>query len=211
MKKIYYLLKKQLQEHPYGELIRPLRIKIRKLLDDDKKIKNKRREFLSILCLEKAIDENIKILKEEPQIIYIIQQIIKLYHKEKNESVENFEIKRTVDHVEKKIINDIERKACTNKIKFEYYSIYRACLFVEGIQEIERWYDYDLELFDNDLDPDSHEDDWMCSNAYAKSFPNERTNIEKRREFWNWYLDEAIPKAYNVKPNQPCVLEKYIK
>jgi hypothetical protein len=41
---------------------------------------------------------------------------------------------------------------------------------------------------------------WACS-AYSGDFPWEaRSDMGRRREFWEWYLDEAVPLAYTAAP-----------
>jgi len=49
---------------------------------------------------------------------------------------------------------------------------------------------------DDDLDPDSWETEYYASLA-AGSYPGAPDeDVEARRAFWRWYLDEAVPAAY---------------
>ena len=59
--------------------------------------------------------------------------------------------------------------------------------------------DYDTADNDNDdeeLAPDSYETSYTCASAAAGAMnwmPVDQANVEARRAFWMWYLDEAIP------------------
>ncbi|RAX21995.1 MULTISPECIES: Imm5 family immunity protein [Actinomyces] len=61
--------------------------------------------------------------------------------------------------------------------------------------------DYDTadpETDDDELLPDSLEPSYSCASAAAGALnwqPIEETDVEARREFWTWYLDEAIPQV----------------
>ena len=51
---------------------------------------------------------------------------------------------------------------------------------------------------DDALMPDSLEPSYSCCNAVAKGMiwqPDEEVDVEARRAFWLWYLDEAVPWA----------------
>ena len=59
--------------------------------------------------------------------------------------------------------------------------------------------DYDTadnDIDDDELAPDSFETSYMCASAAAGGMnwmPVDQVNVEARRAFWMWYLDEAIP------------------
>ena len=59
--------------------------------------------------------------------------------------------------------------------------------------------DHDTADNDNDdeeLAPDSYETSYTCASAAAGAMnwmPVDQANVEARRAFWMWYLDEAIP------------------
>ena len=59
--------------------------------------------------------------------------------------------------------------------------------------------DYDTSLdglTDDELAPDSFETSYMCASAAAGGMnwkSADQVNVEARRAFWMWYLDEAIP------------------
>lgn len=51
---------------------------------------------------------------------------------------------------------------------------------------------------DDELLPESLEASYCCASAAANALnwqPAEETDVEARREFWTWYLDEAIPQV----------------
>lgn len=48
------------------------------------------------------------------------------------------------------------------------------------------------------MDPDEWDAAFYISIAVAGPKWIEGASIEKRRQFWNWYLDEAVPQAYNA-------------
>ena len=59
--------------------------------------------------------------------------------------------------------------------------------------------DYDTadnDVDDDELAPDSFETSYMCASAAAGGMnwmSVDQVNVEARRAFWMWYLDEAIP------------------
>ena len=59
--------------------------------------------------------------------------------------------------------------------------------------------DYDTSLdglTDDELAPDSFETSYMCASAAAGGMnwmPVDQVDVNARRSFWMWYLDEAIP------------------
>ena len=60
--------------------------------------------------------------------------------------------------------------------------------------------DMDSDLKDDDLLPDSLDLSYACSAAAARGLnwqAAEDVDVNARRAFWTWYLDEAIPAAMN--------------
>ena len=61
--------------------------------------------------------------------------------------------------------------------------------------------DYDTadnDVDDDELAPDSFETSYMCASAAAGGMnwmPVDQVDVNARRSFWIWYLDEAIPAA----------------
>lgn len=61
--------------------------------------------------------------------------------------------------------------------------------------------DYDTadnDIDDDELAPDSFETSYMCASAAAGGMnwmPVDQVDVNARRAFWMWYLDEAIPAA----------------
>ena len=62
--------------------------------------------------------------------------------------------------------------------------------------------DMDSDLKDDDLLPDSLDLSYACSAAAARGLnwqAAKDVDVNARRAFWTWYLDEAIPAAMNGK------------
>lgn len=49
---------------------------------------------------------------------------------------------------------------------------------------------------DEDLDPEAYDTSYLCASAAARGLDRRPADIEARRAFWLWYLDEAIPEIY---------------
>ncbi len=66
-------------------------------------------------------------------------------------------------------------------------------------------YDIDLNLV-GIPDQDKEPEDWLaCANACdayssVRSWKIEESNVPKRREFWEWFLNQAVPSAWNYYP-----------
>ncbi len=52
---------------------------------------------------------------------------------------------------------------------------------------------------DEDLDPESYEPSYLTASAYSEGFLG-KGDTGKRREFWLWYLETAIPQACATAP-----------
>lgn len=49
---------------------------------------------------------------------------------------------------------------------------------------------------DENLDPEAYDTSYLCASAAARGLDGRPANVEARRAFWLWYLDEAIPEIY---------------
>lgn len=71
--------------------------------------------------------------------------------------------------------------------------------------EVDNWTDRPPETTDDDLDPYEWDTSYYASSAYAGSMPGEpdddAASQSRRREFWRWYLSEAVPSAYRAVPD----------
>lgn len=55
----------------------------------------------------------------------------------------------------------------------------------------------DLAVDDTDLDPDQWDSEYYAAAAYSGGAPwDEFASTKKRHEFWNWYLDVAVPNLF---------------
>ena len=87
---------------------------------------------------------------------------------------------------------EIRKYGCTY---FAIAGILNTIIYDENLElcsETDKWLDEAFDCY-------RLETDYECSMIYAGSPPWKRTNIEERRKFWNWYLDEAINKADNLE------------
>jgi hypothetical protein len=66
-------------------------------------------------------------------------------------------------------------------------------------------YDEDFQTIDDrekddDLDPYMWDADFYAAGAAAGGFPwEESSSVARRREFWQWYLEHAVPSAYEAR------------
>jgi hypothetical protein len=61
----------------------------------------------------------------------------------------------------------------------------------------------DESLKDDDLDADSWDASYYAAAAYAGGFVwQEASSPRRRKEFWEWYLQEAIPAVWASAPEQ---------
>ena len=49
---------------------------------------------------------------------------------------------------------------------------------------------------DEDLDPEAYDTSYMCASAAARGLNGRPADVERRRAFWRWYVDEAVPATY---------------
>lgn len=54
----------------------------------------------------------------------------------------------------------------------------------------------DSSKLDEDFDPYSWDASYYSAIAYSGSGPWDNKNVEKRREFWLWYIEKAVAEAY---------------
>jgi len=51
---------------------------------------------------------------------------------------------------------------------------------------------------DEDMDPETYDPSYMCACAAAGGLNGRSSDTEARRQFWAWYLSQAIPEIYAV-------------
>jgi hypothetical protein len=69
-----------------------------------------------------------------------------------------------------------------------------VALFDEETEELD---DDGNVILDQDLDPFTWDTSFYAAAAYSENEPEEN-KIQKRREFWLWYLNDAVPLAYQA-------------
>jgi hypothetical protein len=58
--------------------------------------------------------------------------------------------------------------------------------------------DLNSDVDDLDIDGSSWSTAFNASVAYANGVPSQPgSDVSRRREFWTWWLDEAVPEAYS--------------
>lgn len=199
---ILEIAEKNLKTNENGELILPLRKKIWKCLGGYKLADNvraeitiglKRRVELSILCAYKVLEiweNNIK-NDDRPR---------KLLEKAK-EYIDGKCSITSIDEVIGDFYTDLEDMMSEETeiityvgsviLKISALVCYDEVL-IKGEHE---------EALEEDLDDDLDFGDWDASFYAALAYAGgakwqEKSSTEKRREFWMWYIKEAVPKAY---------------
>lgn len=192
------IAKDEVNKHPNGELILPLRKSIYKLLGEHKDDEEGhailtqgllRRTELAIFCVNKVMPIWNNVLASDTTPSTILENI-KEYIVGRLTWDYLWEIPNSYWTVLDNYI--IENNNYDNALYVGYASI-NALYVVLNDED----FDEDNEdLLDQDLDPYTWDTAFYSSLAYSESEQyNEETKIRKRREFWLWYLDEAIPKA----------------
>lgn len=202
MKELNLLLneaKEELMKHENGELIRPIRVKLNNYFNNDSKLGTRRCTILLMLCIEKALEVNKKVFEEQPKLLKTLKIALKKLNEEEISEIEKNEYEKIMKYVEYR----------SNEFTSYQFDIYQAIVRLGCIKKC-YYIDKDNEEFlDYDLDYSGWEYDWWCCNAYVGSVPREKENIEKRREFWLWYLNEAIIRAYKCEEKDEAILDKY--
>jgi hypothetical protein len=83
-----------------------------------------------------------------------------------------------------------------NEALFEALGSYRISREPEPYEEID-------EEADADIDPWSSDTARWAVNSYAGGGSDEDSNLAKRKEFWEWWLREAIPAAWKAGYTRP--------
>lgn len=192
------LTRKEVLSHPNGELILPLRriiwktfgaFEIKEKYRASSTIGLKRRLKLATMCVEKVMNiwnEAFPNDKRPMRCIEVANEYVT--GKTNYESIWN-----EMSH----FVTDLDNQGGEER----YYlavPVGRAAISVLDVAIK----DESILVYGNDsrLDSDYDAYDWDTSFcvaiAYSGSGPWDNTNIEKRREFWLWYINEAVPEAY---------------
>lgn len=187
----------EVNKNPKGELILPLRKKIYKLLGEHKEDEVGHavltqgllvRTKLAILCVNKVMPIWNSVLADDTTPVTILENIR-----------DYIAGKQTWDY-----LWEIPNSYCTVLDNYIINNNYDNAIYV-GYASVNALYvvlndeDFDEdneELLDSDLDPYTWDTAFYSALAYSESeLYDKETKIQKRREFWLWYLNEAIAKA----------------
>ncbi len=194
------MLKDEVIKHPKGELILPFRQNIYKLLGEHEENEEGhalinqgllRRTKLAVLCVENVLPIWDNVLVHDTTPHKILENI--------NDYISE---KQTWDYLWA-IPNSFWTKLDNYMLDGNNYG-HALCV---GFASINALYvvlnDEDLEEDDNtldqDLDPYTWDTAFFASLAHSENeLYDEKTKIQKRREFWLWYLNDAVPLAYEA-------------
>jgi hypothetical protein len=56
---------------------------------------------------------------------------------------------------------------------------------------------------DEEMDPETYDVSYLCASAAARGLNARPADAEARRDFWTWYLNQAIPEAYSLADARP--------
>jgi len=192
------LSRKGVLVHPKGELILPLRRKVWETFgtfEINEKYRAvstiglKRRLKLAIMCVEKVMNIWNEAFPNDARSTRCIQLA--------NEYIEKKTDYESIWNEMSKFITDLDNLGGEEKYYFAV-PVGRAAISLLNIAIK----DENILVYGNDnkLDSDYDAYDWDTSFCVALSYsgsgPWDNTNIEKRQEFWIWYIQKAVPEAY---------------
>lgn len=180
-----------------GELVLPIRKKIWRSFgsyqsnpdSDNITVGLKRRTRLAILCVKKVISIWEKVADDDDRPLEMIDLAERYIEGSINYS---YIYKRWNDFV-----TDLIYLASDEAFLYAAEVVFastKAVGIVLKDEELIR-YEKDTQL-DENLDSFTWDASYFSAIAYSGSGPWDNTNIEKRREFWLWYINEAVPQAY---------------
>lgn len=195
-------LKEEVNKHPRGELILPFRKSIYKLMGEHQDNEDGhailtigllKRTNLAVQCVQKVMPiwDSVMANDTKPHVIL--------------EDINNYLAgKQTWDYLwdipnhfwtvlDNYLLKDgsIGHAVCVGfaSINALYVALNDEDLGEEGEED----------LLDQDLDPYTWDTAYFASLAYSENeMYDEETKIQKRREFWVWYIDKAVPLAYQA-------------
>lgn len=183
-------LKYEVENHPKGQLILPLRKKIYKYMGE-----HKSRINLALLCVEKVIPTWSSVLSHDTMPSEILKCITEYLSGNQERSF----LMGITDEFWTQIdtyLNDGDYSDHDNYDNAIYagFTLIKASYVVLNDEKFHE--DNDETVFDEDLDAYTWDTSYFASLAYCESeLFDETTKVQKRKEFWKWYLDEAISKA----------------
>jgi len=197
--------KQSILSHPRGELILPIRRQVFKMLgkyelNSNKQIViqssgQKRRARLQIACANHVVYIWNEALPDDKRIEELLIKI--------EDCLNGKFDSRSLRRIYKELWIDCDNLGShsNNKIILASYVGYATiCTAVTTCTDEPLVGDYIEEgAFDDDLDPYEWDASYYASMAYVGKptwEEQDEANVNKRREFWTWYITKAVPEAY---------------
>ncbi|VBB06148.1 immunity protein imm5 [Lucifera butyrica] len=188
--------------HPKGELVLPIRRKVWNKFgeygakDAGKVIQTiglRRRAELDILCVKHVMNIWNSERPNDNRLIEILKMIDDYF----NSNIG----KDALRHIKNNFWTDCEEMLYENESSMACYvgfaTIGAVCTSYLDKSLVSDH--IDSRVLDDELDPFSWDASYYAAIAYAGgASTEENSSIDKRREFWLWYLNEAVPKAYEA-------------
>lgn len=189
LKQIISISKKDLLSNKNGELRRRFRKKIEEYLVNHNKNGKRQKVFLSLLCIDKVIEKYSDFIDKDnlsKSMFDIIVKYINYGYINEKESDDLL-----------KYCNFIFEQGSFRSDFTEYFLLYLAISRI--MIDENRITTEGMIVDDSDLNIYDYETDYLCSVIYNdKNNVWESKDTKGLREFWNWYLDEAIYKAIEL-------------
>lgn len=185
-------IKHEVENHPKGQLILPLRKKLYKYIGE-----HKIRINLAILCSKKVLPIWNSVLTDDTMPSEILKCI--------SEYMSGTQTKSDLMSIADEFWTKLETYMCEDEYsEKENYdnAIYAGFTLTKASYVVlydEKFDEYDETILDEDLDAYTWDTAYFASLAYCENeLFDELTKIQKRKEFWLWYLDIAIPEAMQI-------------
>ncbi len=194
LKKVIEEAKQELKNNPDGELILPIRKKIWAEMGEYRSEEGKkRRTQLNILCIKYAMPVWDYVQPSVLSPLILLNYLFDCY--EGKISWEELMDKGNTYWTE---MDDLGN----SHPKYQMASLIGyAAIDTLGIARLDTEFGEQDEYPDNldgDFDPYGWDASFYISGAVAGFKWIKGASVERRRQFWNWYLDKAVPEAYNA-------------
>jgi hypothetical protein len=186
--------KKELKSHSNGELVLPIRKKILKTFGEyESELGKKRRTKLDVLCVEYAMPVWNHAKPKATRTPLELTNLIEDFFQNK---ISEDDLDRIKDSYWTEMDNLGQNYRYQLATEVGYAAINAICVAM-----VDRYFLYEDE-FPEGLDEGGDPYDWDASffiSGAVAGFPwNKGQQPDFRRQYWNWYLDKAVPEAYNA-------------
>lgn len=191
--------KNKILSHHKGELTLPIRKSIWKMFGgcefkaEHKALPTiglKRRVKLATICVKKIIDIWNKVAANDKRPL----EMLEVSEKYIEGSVDYEFVSKQLNNFMNDLINLGSDESYFKAALVGFAATHTVSIALSDERLMVYGDDSDL---DDDYDPESWDTSYYTSLAYTDNEPwDENSNVEKRREFWLWYITEAVPQAY---------------